>query len=219
MSPTAPASRRAIGGLRGVRGEMLLLRTPEVALSRPVRLLHPRIPVYVVPRADHFFMVGATMIESDAAGPVTARSMMELLNAAYALHPAFGEAEIVETGVGLRPAYPDNLPRVKRKGSEISINGLYRHGFLLAPAMARNAAELILGRQTHRRASMKIIVNGEEREVAARHARSGDGRAGVRGSLAGDRSSTAKWCRRGERRRCRLADGDRIEILSPMQGG
>jgi glycine oxidase len=132
--------------LRSVRGEMLLLRTRDVSLSRPVRLLHPRFPVYVVPRGDGLFMVGATMIESDATGPVTARSAMELLNAAYALHPAFAEAEIVETGVGLRPAFPDNLPRVERKGNHIAINGLYRHGFLLAPAMARQAADLMLGR-------------------------------------------------------------------------
>jgi len=90
--------------LRGVRGEMLILRTPDVSLSRPVRLLHPRFPLYAVPRADMQFMIGATMIESQSAGPVTARSMMELLGAAYALHPAFGEAEIVETGVGVRPA-------------------------------------------------------------------------------------------------------------------
>ncbi|CAN7358064.1 glycine oxidase ThiO [Mesorhizobium sp. LjNodule214] len=129
--------------LRGVRGEMLILRTPDVSLSRPVRLLHPRFPLYVVPRADHHFMVGATMIESQSGGPVTARSMMELLGAAYALHPAFGEAEIVETGVGIRPAFPDNLPRVEACGSAVAINGLYRHGFLLAPAMARQAADLV----------------------------------------------------------------------------
>src|SRR3546814_15427534 len=84
-------------------------------------------------------MVGATMIETGSAGPITARSMMELLNAAYALHPAFGEAEIVETGVGIRPAYPDNLPRVSRDGGMISVNGLHRHGFLLAPSMAQRA--------------------------------------------------------------------------------
>ncbi|AZO03929.1 MULTISPECIES: glycine oxidase ThiO [unclassified Mesorhizobium] len=129
--------------LRGVRGEMLILRTPDVSLSRPVRLLHPRFPLYAVPRTDHRFMIGATMIESQSAGPVTARSMMELLGAAHALHPAFGEAEIVETGVGVRPAFPDNLPRVETDGEIIAINGLYRHGFLLAPAMARQAAGLV----------------------------------------------------------------------------
>ncbi|MER8840860.1 glycine oxidase ThiO [Mesorhizobium sp. M0913] len=129
--------------LRGVRGEMLILRTPDVSLSRPVRLLHPRFPLYAVPRADAQFMIGATMIESRSARPVTARSMMELLGTAYALHPAFGEAEIVETGVGVRPAFPDNLPRVETNGEIIAINGLYRHGFLLAPAMARQAADLV----------------------------------------------------------------------------
>jgi glycine oxidase len=121
---------------------MLILRAPDVTLSRPVRLLHPRFPLYVVPRADHCFMVGATMIESESGRPVTARSMMELLNAAYSVHPAFGEAEIVEAGVGVRPAYPDNLPRVTQSGATISINGLYRHGFLLAPAMAQRAAQM-----------------------------------------------------------------------------
>ncbi|MCP5848347.1 FAD-binding oxidoreductase, partial [Klebsiella pneumoniae] len=79
---------------------------------------------------------------SDATGPVTARSMMELLNAAYSLHPAFGEAAIIETGVGVRPAYADNFPRVERDGRVISINGLYRHGFLMAPAMAMQAAAM-----------------------------------------------------------------------------
>lgn len=139
---TGIASRDA--DLRGVRGEMLVLRTTDISLSRPVRLIHPRFPVYIVPRDDHVFMVGATMIESDASGPITARSMMELLNAAYSVHPAFGEAEIIETGVGVRPAYPDNLPRVVRDGKTLSINGLYRHGFLLAPAMAQQAADMIL---------------------------------------------------------------------------
>ncbi|MFC3320805.1 glycine oxidase ThiO [Mesorhizobium cantuariense] len=131
------------GRLRGVRGEMMILHTPDIALSRPVRLLHPRFPLYTVPRANHRFMIGATMIESDGAGPVTVRSMMELLGTACALHPAFGEAGIVETGVGVRPAFSDNLPRVEARGNTVAINGLYRHGFLLAPAMARQAAELV----------------------------------------------------------------------------
>jgi glycine oxidase len=131
--------------LRGVRGEMLILHAPEISLSRPVRLLHPRFPLYLAPRAGHHFMVGATMIESLSAGPITARSMMELLNAAYSVHPAFGEAAIVETGVGIRPAFPDNLPRVESRGRTVVINGLYRHGFLLAPAMARRAAGLVFG--------------------------------------------------------------------------
>ena len=138
------AARRALPDLRGVKGEMLLLRLRDVALSRPVRVLHPRMPVYVVPRGADVFMVGATMIESDAAGRITARSMLELLSAAYALHPAFGEAEIVEIGTGVRAAFPDNLPRLQRREGVLYVNGLYRHGFLLAPALARRAADLLL---------------------------------------------------------------------------
>ncbi|MBO9126563.1 MULTISPECIES: glycine oxidase ThiO [unclassified Rhizobium] len=134
--------------LRGVRGEMLYLRTDEVTLDRPVRLLHPRIPVYIVPRGDGLFMVGATMIETEFAGPITARSLMELLNAAYALHPAFADATVVETGAGIRPAFPDHFPRVERHGNLISLNGLYRHGFLLAPAMAARAADLVFNTDT-----------------------------------------------------------------------
>lgn len=129
--------------LRGVRGEMLILRAPDVSLSRPVRLLHPRFPLYLVPRGDQCFMVGATMIESRSEEPVSVRSTTELLSAACALHPAFGEAGIIETGTGIRPAFSDNLPRVEVFGNTVAINGLYRHGFLLAPAMARLAAERV----------------------------------------------------------------------------
>ena len=138
------AARDELRELRGVRGEMVILRTREISLSRPVRFLHPRIPLYVVPRGDGLFMVGATMIESATRGSVTARSAIELLSAAYALHPAFGEAEIVETRADVRPAFPDNVPRVVRRGAKVHFNGLYRHGFLLSPAFARRAADTVL---------------------------------------------------------------------------
>src|SRR3546814_10753218 len=58
------AARDRLAELRGVRGEMLVLRSREVTLTRPVRLLHPRIPAYPVPRGEGRTMVGATMIES-----------------------------------------------------------------------------------------------------------------------------------------------------------
>jgi glycine oxidase len=137
--------RKDLPTLRGVRGEMLLLRCPDVELHRPVRMLHPRIPIYIVPRADHVFMVGATMIESENAGGMTVRSMTELLNAAWTLHPGFAEAEILEMGTGLRPSYPDNMPRVVQDGRRVFVNGMYRHGFLLSPARAREAADIIFG--------------------------------------------------------------------------
>lgn len=138
------AARDALPDLRGVKGEMLILRTPDVTLSRPVRLLHPRMPLYIVPRGEGVFMLGATMIESADRRRITARSMLELLSAAYALNPAFGEAEVLEIGVDVRPAFPDNLPKVRRGGSTVYANGLYRHGFLLAPSLAQAVADLVL---------------------------------------------------------------------------
>ncbi len=134
--------------LRGVKGEMLLLSCPDVSLSRPIRMLHPRVPLYIVPRGDGVFMLGATMIEGRAGKHVSARALLELLSAAYALNPAFGEAEVLEIGVDSRPAFPDNLPRIRRSGNLIHANGLFRHGFLLAPAMARMLAELIFDNKT-----------------------------------------------------------------------
>ncbi len=129
---------------------MIRVRTREVRLTRSVRLLHPRYPLYVVPRADGEFMIGATMIESAEKGAVTVRSALELLGAAYALHPAFGEAEILEMSADVRPAYPDNEPRIEERDGRIFVNGFYRHGFLLAPAFAERAAALAFRRPGER---------------------------------------------------------------------
>ncbi len=138
------SARAALPGLRGVKGEMLVLRSADVLLSRPVRMLHPRRPVYVVPRGDGLFMIGATMIENEEAARVTARSVVELVNSAFVIHPAFAEAEIVEMGSDLRPAFADNLPRLVRRDRTLFVNGLFRHGFLLAPALAARAAAVVV---------------------------------------------------------------------------
>ncbi|SDE36469.1 glycine oxidase [Paracoccus isoporae] len=138
------AARDRLPGLRGVRGEMALLRAPGVTLHRPVRLLHPRHPLYIVPRGDGHYMLGATQIESDGRGPASLRSVVELLSAAYALHPGFAEAEVLELGADARPAFADHLPRIVRQDDRIHVNGLFRHGFLMAPALARMTADLIL---------------------------------------------------------------------------
>jgi glycine oxidase len=88
-------------------------------------------------------MLGATMVESEEGGPISLRSALDLLSAAYALEPAFGEAEIVLQGAGVRPAFPDNRPRITTRGRYIFVNGLYRHGFLLAPVLAELVAQYI----------------------------------------------------------------------------
>lgn len=142
------AARDSLPTLRGVRGERAVIRTREVSLKRPVQLLHPRLPLYIVPWDDGLYMVGATVIESEDEGPVSVRSALELLGGAYAVHPAFAEAEILDLGAGVRPAFPDNIPRaiVRDGGRQIFVNGAYRHGFLLAPVLARAVAHYIEGR-------------------------------------------------------------------------
>ncbi len=139
------SARDLLPDLRGVRGERLLLRSREIDLRRPVQLLHPRQSLYIVPWGGGIYMIGATVIETEDAGPMTVRSALDLLSAAYAVHPAFGEAEIIEQGAGVRPAFSDNVPRaiVRDGGRHILVNGAYRHGFLLAPVLAANVADFL----------------------------------------------------------------------------
>lgn len=137
-------ARERFGDLRGVRGETVLVETREITLSRPVRLMHPRWPLYVIPRRNDRFLIGASSIESEDRSNVSVRSALELMTAAYTLHTAFGEARIVELGTALRPAFPDNEPRIEVSGDRIAVNGLYRHGYLLAPALAELTANYIL---------------------------------------------------------------------------
>jgi glycine oxidase len=130
--------------LRGVRGEVLRVHAPEVSLSRPMRLLHPRYPIYIAPKPDGVFVVGATEIESDDLSPASVRTTLELLSAAYTVHPGFAEARILEIATQLRPALPDNLPALRWLAPrKLQLNGLYRHGFLIAPALLDVALQLM----------------------------------------------------------------------------
>jgi glycine oxidase len=128
--------------LRGVRGERILIQSRDVGLSRPVRLLHPRQSIYIVPQGDGRYVIGASLLEREDDIPMTVKSALDLLGSAYALHPAFGEASILDMGAGIRPAFPDNIPRavIEDEGRTIRVNGTYRHGFLLAPALAQAVA-------------------------------------------------------------------------------
>lgn len=133
-------------GLRAVRGEVARLHAPEVSLTRPVRLLHPRYPLYIVPRPDGRYVVGATEIESRDHSSVSVQSALELLSAAHSLHPGFAEARIEALQVGLRPAFMDNEPKLSWQGNRLSINGLYRHGFMIGPVLAERAVSEITTR-------------------------------------------------------------------------
>ncbi|MET3916268.1 glycine oxidase [Variovorax sp. OAS795] len=136
--------------LRGVRGEVIRVHAPEVALQRPTRLVHPRYPLYIAPKPGGVFVIGATEIESDDMSPASVRSTLELLSAAYAVHSGFAEARILEIATQCRPTLPDNLPAIRQPQPRVlQINGLYRHGFMIAPAVLDAAMELLVhGRST-----------------------------------------------------------------------
>jgi glycine oxidase len=128
-------AKAAWPGLRGVRGEVITVECLGVQLQRPVRLMHPRYQLYIAPRPAQRFVVGATELESEDDGPMTLRSTLELGSALYSLHPAFGEARVLRLAVGLRPTLDDHRPALRRHEGVWQINGLYRHGFLCAPAL------------------------------------------------------------------------------------
>jgi glycine oxidase len=123
---------------------VIRVHTPDVVLNRPVRLLHPRYPIYIAPKPDGNFVIGATQIETEDSSPISVRSALELLSALYSVHPVFGEARIIEMASQCRPALPDNLPEIRWDGDKlIQVNGLFRHGFLIAPAVADAVMTLI----------------------------------------------------------------------------
>jgi glycine oxidase len=136
--------------LRGVRGEIVRLDAPEIELHHMLRLLHPRYPVYVVPRADGKLVVGATCIEGDDRSPVSVRGALELLTSAYSVLPALAEARILEFNTQVRPALPDNLPALHfdHERKVLHVNGLYRHGFLLTPTVVEEVLALLSAQES-----------------------------------------------------------------------
>ncbi|MBI5924274.1 MAG: FAD-dependent oxidoreductase [Aquabacterium sp.] len=129
--------------VRGVRGEVVWLHAPGVDLQRPVRLLHPRHRVYIVPRPGDMVLIGASEIESEDRSPMSLRSAVELMAAAHSVIPALAEARILRMDVNLRPALPDHRPEIHIEPGMVRINGLYRHGWLLGPSLVDEALACI----------------------------------------------------------------------------
>ncbi|KWF22694.1 FAD-dependent oxidoreductase [Burkholderia ubonensis] len=133
-------AKPVLPALRGIRGEVARVHAPGIGLTRPVRLLHPRYPLYIAPKQDDLYVIGATEVEGEDMSPVSVRSALELLSAAFSVHPAFGEARILELNSQCRPTLPDHRPALIWDGAAtLAVNGLYRHGFMIAPEVAHAA--------------------------------------------------------------------------------
>ncbi len=159
--------------LRGVRGEVIRLYAPEVKLRRPTRLIHPRYPIYIAPKEDDVYVVGATEIESEDLSPMSVRSAMELLSAVYTVHSGFAEARILEMATQCRPTLKDNLPEIvvgqQTNGANLMmINGLYRHGFMISPAILDCALEILNSGRSATAMNLGLqITSAQDRQEAS----------------------------------------------------
>lgn len=146
--------------IRGVRGEVARVYAPEVKLKRPTRLIHPKYPIYIAPKENDLYVIGATEIESEDMSEVSVRSILELLSAAYTVHSGFAEARILEANSNCRPTLKNNLPEIQiHDGNIMKINGLYRHGFMISPAIVDAAIEIITQDKTDLAKELDIAVN------------------------------------------------------------
>jgi glycine oxidase len=139
-------AKSIFANLRGLRGELICLHAPEVQLHRPIRLLHPRYSIYIAPRPDSYYLIGASELETEDSSPISVRSTLELLTAAYYVHRGFAEARIIKTVAHCRPTLVHHQPRIKYTKQLIAVNGLYRHGYLIAPALVE---EVLRGLQSN----------------------------------------------------------------------
>lgn len=136
--------------LRPVKGHILRLGpsaadSPVPLLARTVRgQVHGR-SVYLVPRRDGSVVVGATVEERGTDTAVRAGAVHELLCDARTLVPAVDQLELLESATGLRPATPDNTPRLGWTGRDgvLVATGHYRNGILLAPLTASAVSDLV----------------------------------------------------------------------------
>ncbi len=155
----AGVERTGLPNVRPVKGHILRLGgavTPLAGagplLGRTVRgLVHGR-SVYLVPRRDGSVVVGATVEERGTDTAVAAGAVHELLCDARAILPGLDELELLEAAAGLRPAMPDNMPRLGWTGIEgvLAAVGHYRNGILLAPLTAAAIVDLLARRPVAR---------------------------------------------------------------------
>src|SRR3984957_15774616 len=135
--------------LRPVKGHILRLGPAADGgvpfLGRTVRGLVNGRSVYLVPRRDGSVVVGATVEERGTDNTVRAGAVHELLCDARAIVPGVDVLELVEAATGLRPATPDNTPRIGWTALDgvIAAVGHYRNGILLAPLTAAAVVDLV----------------------------------------------------------------------------
>jgi glycine oxidase len=128
-----------------VKGQMLLLSAQSLQLKTMI-LKDNR---YIIPRRDGRVLVGSTLESSGYDKSTTETARTDLMQAAAEMIPALAECPVEHQWAGLRPGTQDGVPYI---GEHPGMAGLFvcaghfRNGLVLAPASARLAADLMLGR-------------------------------------------------------------------------
>lgn len=125
------------------KGQMI-----QAALDHPLDCVLRAPGIYIVPRGNGRFIIGATVEDAGFDKQVHETSIQGLMARATALWPLMAQAAIVETWAGLRPGSPDQLPILgpldeTKTARAWAAVGHYRNGILLAPGTARLMREFI----------------------------------------------------------------------------
>ena len=131
--------------IRPVKGQVLRLRDPAGAglVDRTIRGEH----VYLVPRGDGRYVLGATMEDRGFDTAPTAGGVYQLLRDMSEVVPGVLELDVEELEAGLRPATPDNLPAIGRGALEglVWATGHHRNGILLSGLTGELVAAALCG--------------------------------------------------------------------------
>ena len=139
-------AKGSLSQLYGVRGEALIVKAKEVEINTVIRLCHPRYPLYIVPRGEGCYYIGATTVQSQDQSMISVESLQSLLSALTTIHEGFKEARVVQLISQLRPSFPNAMPQVSKINNLIQINGFYRHGYLLSPIICQQViSQLAIG--------------------------------------------------------------------------
>ncbi|QLE79482.1 FAD-dependent oxidoreductase [Francisella sp. Scap27] len=136
-----PIEKSKDSRLYGTRGEALIVQHKDINLKHVIRLAHPRHPLYLIPRGNGVFYVGATSILSEDYSSISVQSVMELLSMLLVIDKRFSEARLIKTLTSVRSTSFDDKPLIIRNMGNTSINGLSRHGYLFAPKIANDLLE------------------------------------------------------------------------------
>jgi glycine oxidase len=142
----------------GITNGSLLNVTPvrgQILSFQPSQKIFRRVIIsssgYLVPRADHRVLAGATVENVGFDKNVTTKGVQLLLKSAYEIAPALEKYQISDKWAGLRPRSVDDLPILGPcEGLEglYVATGHYRNGILLAPITARIMSDSILDDKT-----------------------------------------------------------------------